>query len=98
MPARASLEEFTATVADREGTGFQLRQELPKWVTGLSAFSGCRFKAGVMEFALNADTKSASAGQAAFDMILLTFRSNERGKLEIVRALGQDMSRQPPAL
>ena len=37
-----------------------------------------------MEFVLNADTKNAVAGRAALDMILLTFRSNERGGLEIV--------------
>jgi hypothetical protein len=43
------------------------------------------FKAGLLEFSLNADGGSASAGQGALDMILLTFRSDERGKVEIVR-------------
>ena len=84
--AQASgLEEFTTTVADREGTGFQLRQELPKVSDRSIRVLWVPFKAGIMEFALNTDHKSASAAQGAFDMILLTFRSNERGKLEIVR-------------
>jgi hypothetical protein len=80
----SSLEEFTASVADRGGTGFQLRQELPKVGSRLIRILWVPFEAGVMEFALNADTKSAAAGRAALDMILLTFRSNERGQLEIV--------------
>jgi hypothetical protein len=81
----SSLGEFTATVADREGTGFQLRQELPKVGRRLIRILWVPFKAGVLEFALNADNNNASAGQGAFDMILQTFRSNERGRIEIVR-------------
>ena len=84
FPNASSLEEFTTTVADREGTGFQLRQELPKVGGRLIRILWVPFKAGVLEFALNVDTKKASAGQAALDMILLTFRSNERGKIEVV--------------
>jgi hypothetical protein len=79
-----SLEEFTVSVADRAGTGFQLRQELPELGNRLVRILWVPFKAGVMEFALNADAKNAAAGRAALDMILLTFRSNERGRLEIV--------------
>ena len=80
----SSLEEFTASVADRGGAGFQLRQELPKAGSRLIRILWVPFKAGVMEFVLNADTKNAVAGRAALDMILLTFRSNERGGFEIV--------------
>ncbi len=81
----SNLQEFTTTVADREGTGFQLRQEFPKVGRRLIHILWVPFKAGVLEFALNADSNNASAGQAAFDMIVLTFRSNERGRIEIVR-------------
>jgi hypothetical protein len=84
-PQASNVEEFTTTVADREGTGFQLRQELPQVATRLIRVIWVPFKAGVLEFALNADANSASAGQGAFDMILLTFRSNERGKIEVVK-------------
>ena len=80
----SSLEGFTVNVADRRGTGFQLRQELPGVGSRLVRLLWVPFKAGVMEFALNADAKSAAAGRAALDMILLTFRSNERGRLEII--------------
>jgi hypothetical protein len=78
------LEGFTVSVADREGTGFQLRQELPELGNRLVRILWVPFKAGVMEFALNADAKNAAAGRAALDMILLTLRSNERGRLEII--------------
>ena len=81
----SNLQEFTTTVADREGTGFQLRQELPKVGRRLIRILWVPFKAGVLEFALNANNNNASAGQEAFDMIVLTFRSNERGRIEIVR-------------
>jgi hypothetical protein len=84
-PHVSSLEEFTTTVADREGTGFQLRQELPKVGGRFIRILWLPFQGGVLEFTLNADSRSASAGQAALDMILLTFRSDERGKIEIVR-------------
>jgi hypothetical protein len=80
----SGLEEFTASVADQEGMGFQLRQDLPKVGSRLIRILWVPFKAGVMEFALNADAKNAAAGRAALDMILLTFRSNEQGQLEIV--------------
>lgn len=81
----SSLEGFTTTVADREGTGFQLRQALPGAGGRLIRILWVPFEAGVLEFALNADNNSAPAGQGAFDMILLTLRSNERGRIEIVR-------------
>jgi hypothetical protein len=85
FPNVSSMEEFTATVANREGTGFQLRQELAKGGSRLIRILWSPFKAGVLEFALNANSNSALAGQGTFDMILLTFRSNERGRLEFVR-------------
>ncbi len=84
-PGLSRLEEYTATVADREGTGFQLRQERRNVGSRSIRILWVPFNAGVLEFTLNADSTSAVAGQGALDMILLTFRSNERGKIEIVR-------------
>jgi hypothetical protein len=78
-------EEFATMVADREGTGFALEQELPKVGTRLIRIVWVPFKAGLFEFALNADKRRAADAQGALDMILLTFRSNERGKIEIVK-------------
>jgi hypothetical protein len=80
-----SLEGFTARVADREGTGFQLRRDPAGVGSRLARVLWVPFNAGIMEFALDADAKNASAGQAAMDTILLTFRSNEGGRLEIVK-------------
>ena len=84
-PHLSGLDAFTTTVADQEGTGFQLRQALPGVGGRLIRIIWVPFEAGVLEFALNADNNSASAGKGALDNILLTFRSNERGKLEIVK-------------
>jgi hypothetical protein len=84
-PNAKNLEEHMVTVADREGTGFQLRQSLPGVGDRLIQIVWVPFKSGILEFALNADCSSALAGQEAIDTILLTFRSDERGKIEIVR-------------
>jgi len=84
-PGASSLEEFAATVAEREGSGFQLWQKLPGLGARHISILWVPFRAGILEFALNADSGSAAASRGAFDMILLTFRSNERGKIEIVR-------------
>jgi len=80
----SGLEDFTAWVDDHEGTGLHLRQEVPKVGNRLVRLLWVPFKAGVIEFALNADARNAKAGQSALDIILLSFRSNERGSLEIV--------------
>jgi hypothetical protein len=79
------LEEIAATVAQHEGVGFQFRQELPQVGGRILSILWVPFKAGVIEFALNADEKSASTGRGPFDMVLLTFRSNELGRLEIIK-------------
>ena len=84
-PNVSHLEELAVTVAEREGTGFQMRQALPGVGDRLIRIIWVPFNAGVLEFTLNADRAMASAGQGALDMILLTFRSNERGKIEFVK-------------
>ena len=83
----SGLEEYTACVADHEGTGFQLWQSLPKVGPRVIRILQVPFRAGVMEFVLNADARNATTGQAALDMILLTFRSNEQGPLETPQRL-----------
>jgi hypothetical protein len=84
-PGASSLEEFAATVAEQGGSGFQLWQKLPGLGPRRISILWVPFRAGILEFALNTDSDSASASRGALDMILLTFRSNERGKIEIVR-------------
>ena len=84
-PGVSRWEEFAATVADREGIGAHLTQELPGVAARQVRILWVPFKAGVVEFFLAAQSDNLSTAQGAFDMILLTFRSNERGKLEFVR-------------
>lgn len=84
-PHAGNMEEFTTKVADREGAGLQLRLARPDVGDRLVRIVWVPFQVGVMEFTLNAKSTAAPAAQAAMDMILLTFRSNERGRLEIVK-------------
>jgi hypothetical protein len=83
-PDRSALESFTTSVADRKGTGVQLRQVLNGLNPRLVRVVWVPFRSGLMEFVLNTDNACASAGQAALDMVLLTFHSNEEGKLRII--------------
>ena len=78
-------EGFTTIVAGRVGTGVLLRQEVPKVGLRFVRVLWVPFKAGVLEFALNSDARCTADSQSAFDMILLTFRSNEQGKVEIIK-------------
>lgn len=77
-------EEFTTTVADREGAGLQLRVALPEVGDRSIRTVWVPFQAGVLEFKLHAKQAVASAAQRDFDTILLTFRSNERGRIEVL--------------
>ena len=79
------LEEITATVAQHEGVGFQFRHNMPQVGGRILSMLWVPFKAGVIEFSLDVDEKSPSAGRGPFDMVLLTFRSNELGQLEIIK-------------
>ncbi|HOX57684.1 MAG TPA: hypothetical protein P5205_13810 [Candidatus Paceibacterota bacterium] len=83
-PDASDLEEFDAHVADQEGTGLQLLQKVPRVGSRLIRVLRVPFRAGTLEFSLNADARNAAAGTAAWDAVLLTFRSNERGELEII--------------
>jgi hypothetical protein len=84
-PHPSSLETFTPVVADHQGAGVQLRQTLTGLNPRLVRILWVPFRAGLVEFALNADGSYAPTGQAALDTVLLTFRSNEGAKLTIIR-------------
>ncbi len=84
-PQASNLEDCTTMVAGQEGAGLQLRLARSDVGDRLMRIVWVPFQAGVMEFTLNASNTSAAAAQGALDMVLLTFRSNERGKIEIVR-------------
>lgn len=77
-------EEFVTTVADQEGVGLQLHVALPDVGDRLIRAVWVPFQAGVLEFKLHAKHSAASAAKRDFDTILLTFRSNERGRIEVL--------------
>lgn len=80
-----NMESFSTTVAERRGEGLSLEQQQSAVGARIIKILWVPFKGGTLEFTLNADAKQASAAESAFSAILLTFRSNERGKLEIIR-------------
>ena len=84
-PHTGSVEEFPVTVANRSGYGLAFRERQ----TGIGerrvrlAWVPC--KAGTLEFTLNSDPKIVATALRAFESLLLTFRSNETGRLEVIR-------------
>jgi hypothetical protein len=84
-PNARNVEPFSTTVANRVGEGLSLKQGRPGVGSRFIKVLWVPSKAGVLEFTLNTDSTNAPAAELAFSSMLLTFRSNERGKLEIVR-------------
>ena len=79
------LEDFGLTIADRPAQGIQFRHTQPTVGDRLVKIIWVPCAAGVLEFTLNADATKLNLANAALDGVLLTFRSNESGKLEVVR-------------
>lgn len=79
------LEDYNVSVASRPGTGYQCWQETPNAARRLVRVIWVPFKAGLLEFTLNVDSSNVRAGEAALDMILLTFCSNEEGPIQVIR-------------
>jgi hypothetical protein len=83
-PGAQHVEEFSMFVAGHEGSGLQLRQA--------SAVGGARqvrllwvpSAAGTLEFTLNTDPGNAGIAMRAFECVLLSFQSNERGKIIVI--------------
>lgn len=84
-PQAGSVEEFETTVAGQPGRGFQFRLGQAGGSSQLVRIVYVPFRAGLLAFTLNARPNSLAAGRRAFDQVLLTFRSNEAGKLEIIK-------------
>jgi hypothetical protein len=84
-PRATNVELFDTTVGNKRSSGFQLHWNQPGTGLRLVRAVCVPCPAGLLEFTLNTDTHSAPAGQRALNQVLLTLRSNEGGKLEIVR-------------
>jgi hypothetical protein len=83
-PEPRRFERFTTTVSGRAAQGLELRLGLPALGERLRRCVWVPCNAGVLEFSLDASSQRASAALQALDTMLLTFRSNERGELEII--------------
>ena len=86
-PDALAIKELTTPVDEHQGLGLQLhlkpegvpdRQVQLVWVP-------CT--AGILEFVLDADVGAIRAAQQSFNVILLSFRSNERGRITIQQHL-----------
>lgn len=81
----AAPEAYVVSVAGRPGQGLVFTQTPPKVGPRSVRIIRVPFRAGVVEFVLNADATHELEGKGALDRVLLTFRSNEDGPLEIIR-------------
>ncbi len=78
------VERFTFSVAGRQGVGLQALHDLSVGER-LTKTLWVPCGAGVLKFELTTTPEQAGRATQAMDQVLLTFRSNERGKLEIIR-------------
>jgi hypothetical protein len=84
FPNSTNIEKFAASVGGKPGQGMQLRYASPGGGNRLARILWVPCNAGILEFILNADAEKAKTAQQLFDTVLLTFRSNEQGKIEIL--------------
>jgi hypothetical protein len=84
-PGSGGLEEFSTAVASHEALGMQFCQKLPGAGERMVRLLWVPSNAGVLEFVLNSGEVGFPSGKVAFEGILLTFRSNEHGRIEVVR-------------
>jgi hypothetical protein len=82
FPGAKILEEYSKTAAGLNGPAFDLRVKTDAGTERAVCVAMIPCAAGVLEFSLNADLARAADAKAAFNFLLRTFRSNERGKLE----------------
>jgi hypothetical protein len=83
-PDARDLQEFSWSVAGRPGEGVELRQQTPAVGDRFVRLLWVPCAAGILEFTLNTDARSAGVGKAAFETILLTLQSNEQGRIQVI--------------
>jgi hypothetical protein len=85
FPNFTNVEKFAFSVDGKPGQGIQLRYASPGGGNRLARILWVPCRAGMLEFTVDADAEKAKAAQQLFNTILLTFRTNEEGKIEIIR-------------
>jgi len=84
FPNARNVEEFAMPVAGHEGNGVQFRQERPPVGSRLIRFLWAPCAAGTLEFSLSADSKHSAVAMQAMECVLLSFQSDERGKIVVI--------------
>ena len=85
-PKASGTEEFTVNVG-RAALGLQLSDTMPPFGERWYRVIWAPCAAGILEFSLNATAGQGRAAVQTLDTLLVTLRTNEKGKLEITRRL-----------
>ncbi len=83
-PSARILEEFNQSAANQTGPAFDLQFRSAAGMLQSARIAYIPCAAGLIEFTLVANADQFVNGQYAFSSLLLTFCTNEGGKLEIV--------------
>lgn len=78
------LEEFSLTAANHSGPAFDVQWKNPGGGAQSARIACIPSAAGILAFSLEATSDKFPAISSSFNSLLLTFRTNERGKLENV--------------
>ena len=84
-----SIEQTSTAVLGHGAERLQFRETLPGLGERLFRFVWVPCAAGILEFTLNVSADRSAVGVQTLDNLLLDLRSNERGKIEIVRRLSK---------
>ena len=83
-PKAEITEEYSRSVASHEGAVFDFRWRNSSGTVQSGRVIFVPMSAGFVEFSLVTTEEKTSAGQELFHRFLLTFRTDESGKLEVV--------------
>ena len=84
FPGAKISEAFSLAAANHSGPAFNLQWTNASGVAQSARVAFIPSAAGLLEFSLVASPGKFSGGQPPFNSLLLTFRTNEGGKLEIL--------------
>jgi len=84
FPGAKISEAFSLAAANHSGPAFNLQWTTSGGVAQSARVAFIPSAAGLLEFSLVASPGKFSGGQPPFNSLLLTFRTNEGGKLEIL--------------
>jgi len=83
-PFATNIDKFGVSVAGRPGAAVSFKYARSRLAWRQAKIIRVPCKAGVLEFTLDADEGHAKTAGYLFQGLLLTFRSDERGKIKII--------------